>query len=136
MMTREQVRARLIELGQENPSDSLIKGWFNIVNDCTLIDVSAANFRHAKAKETSEFDRRLQAAVATNADPAVVSPSGVAFAWFPVWGWDYVARRHRRLWWEKIIWFAPLGLLIEYSTYAGSEREFHAKHGRYSWESP
>ncbi len=31
-MTKEQVRARLIELGQEQPSDSLVDGWHNIVN--------------------------------------------------------------------------------------------------------
>jgi hypothetical protein len=81
-----------------------------------------------------EVDRRLAAAIASNADPAVVSPSGVKFAVLPVWGWDYVARRHRRLWLEQVVWFRPLGLLTEYSTCAGSGREFYDKHGRYSWE--
>jgi hypothetical protein len=82
----------------------------------------------------NEVDRRLQCAIATNADPAVVSPSGVKFAWAPVSGWDYASRTHRQLWLERVIWFRPLGLLNEYSTYAGSEREFHDKHGRYSWQ--
>lgn len=80
------------------------------------------------------IDQRLQLAIATNADPAVVSPSGTHFAWRPVTGWDYEMKCHRRLWLEKVIWFRPLGLLTEYSTYAGSEQEFHDKHGRYSWQ--
>jgi hypothetical protein len=82
----------------------------------------------------NEVDRRLKNAVETNADPAVVSPSGIKFALFPVFGWDYVTRKHRRLWLEQVIWFRALGLLTEYFTYAGSEREFKDKHGRYSWQ--
>jgi hypothetical protein len=32
----------------------------------------------------NELDRRLQFAIATNADPRVVSPEGTAYAWRPV----------------------------------------------------
>jgi hypothetical protein len=81
-----------------------------------------------------EVDRRLEAAIATNADPAIVSPSGTRFAWTRVWGWDHVTRQHRWLWMERVIWFRPLDLLTEYATYAGSEKEFYNKHGRYSWQ--
>lgn len=79
-------------------------------------------------------DRRLRAAIATGADPKIVSPSGTRFAWRSVYGWDYQQNRSRRLWLEKVNWFRPLGLLTEYFTYAGSEKEFRDKHGRYSWE--
>lgn len=82
----------------------------------------------------SEFDRRLRLAVTTNADPKVVSPTDVVFAWLPVFGWDHILRRHRRLWLERVVRFRPLRILTEYSTYAGSGREFHDKHGRHSWE--
>lgn len=75
-------------------------------------------------------DVQLQAAVETNADPAVVSPSRTWFAWRPVFGWDYRRRYHRFIWLERVIWFRPLGLLNEYFTYAGSEEELHDKHGR------
>jgi len=82
----------------------------------------------------SEVDRRLKLAMATKADPRVVSPQGTMFAWRPVYGWDYRTQSHRKLWLEKVIWFRPLGLLTEYSAYAGSEYEFRDLHGRYSWE--
>lgn len=83
----------------------------------------------------SELDRILRNAIETNADPRIVSPSGTSFAWIPVFGWDHITKSHRKIWMERVIWFRPLGLFTEYSTYAGSEQEFHDKHGRYSWEA-
>ena len=68
-------------------------------------------------------DERLQYALVTNADPAVVSPSGTWFAWRPVYGWDYHRKCHRMIWLEKVAWFRPLGLLTEYFTAAGSETD-------------
>ena len=81
-----------------------------------------------------EFDRRLDVAIAMNADPRVISPRGTAYAWRPVWGWDYAIQRQRWIWLERVNWFCCLGLTMEYFTYSGSEKEFHDKHGRYSWQ--
>ncbi len=71
----------------------------------------------------NEVEKRLKIAVGLNLDPAIVSPEDVKFAWFPVYGWDYVAETHRMLWLEKVIRFRPLGLISEYFTYAGSEKQ-------------
>jgi len=79
-------------------------------------------------------EHSLQQAIATNADPSIVSPSGTCFAWRPIYGWNHKTRSRTRLWLQNIIWFRPLGLLTEYSSYAGSEREFRDRHGRYSWQ--
>lgn len=82
----------------------------------------------------NEVERALHIAITTNADPAIVSPEGVKFAWAPVFGWDHITRTHRSLWMEWVIWFRPLGLLTEYSSYEGSEKKFYDNHGYYSWQ--
>lgn len=74
-------------------------------------------------------------AISANADPAVVSPTKIVFAWRPVWGWDFRKQCHRMIWLERVIRFTPLGMFHEYQTYAASEYEHHDKHGRYSWQS-
>jgi len=83
----------------------------------------------------NEVERRLNWAIQSNADPKKMSPSGTCFAWRPVYGWDYKLGDSRWIWLERVNWFKPLGLLTEYKTYAGSETEYRAKHGKYSWES-
>lgn len=82
----------------------------------------------------NEVERRLRIAIATKADPAVVSPTKTVFAWRPVYGWDVKTECFRKLWLEWVVRFRPLGLLSEYSAYKGSETEFLDRHGRYSWQ--
>ena len=85
--------------------------------------------------DMNEVERRLQSALASGADPKVISPTKIIYKWLPVRGYDHQKRDHGWIR-GKLIRFTPLGMFHEYQTYAGSEEEYRDKHGHYSWQLP
>ncbi len=47
-MTMEQVRDRLIEMGAVEPSESLVVGWYRIVNGIDLPAISKGRAQYAE----------------------------------------------------------------------------------------